>query len=103
MNLNVNYEDLKELSTYVSNKYDEINKKFDEILDLLDQVEQNWVGNDATVFLAKSRYYVEKEKIDNDKVKDISTILEKVSEKYEFNDKEFDHQMKKESVIDEQE
>lgn len=102
MNLNVNYEELKDLSTYVENKYEEINKKFDEILALLDKVEENWVGNDATVFLAKSRYYVEKEKIDNDKVKDVSTILEKVSGRYEFRDKEFDEQMKKESVLDEQ-
>ena len=101
MNLSVNYEELKELSTYVDNKYNEINKKFDEILDLLNQVEENWVGNDATVFLAKSRYYVEKEKIDNDRVKDISTILKKISGRYESNDKEFDEKMKKESVVNE--
>ena len=102
MNLNVNYEELKRLSTYVEEKYDQINNKFDEILSLLNEVEDNWVGNDATVFLAKSRYYVEKEKIDNDKVKDISTILGKISGKYETNDREFDEQMKKESVRNEQ-
>ena len=102
MNLSVNYEELKELSTYVESKYLELDKKFDEIIGLLDEVEKNWVGNDSTVFLVKSRYYVEKEKIDNEKVKDIATILEKVSGKYEENDKAFDEQVKKESVTDEQ-
>lgn len=103
MNLSVNYIELKDLGTYVETKYDEINNKLDEILDILDRIEQNWVGNDATVFLAKSRYYVEKEKIDNVRVKDVSTILNKISGKYETNDKEFDEKIKKESVeIDEQ-
>ena len=99
MELKVNYEELKDLGKYVDTKHDEINKKLEEILKLLDEVEENWEGNDATVFLAKSKYYVEKEIIDNEKVKDVSTVLGKVSGKYEGNDVAFDNQMKKESAM----
>jgi uncharacterized protein YukE len=102
MNLSVNYEELKKLSTYVETKYRELDKKFTEIISLLDEVEKNWSGNDSTIFLVKSRYYLEKERTDNEKVKDIATILEKVAGKYEYNDKLFDEQIKKESVTDEQ-
>jgi len=102
MNLSVDYEELKELSVYVENKYQELDKKFNEILSLLDEVENNWSGNDSTIFLVKSRYYVEKEKKDNIKVKDIATILDNVSKKYESNDKAFEQQVKKESVTNEQ-
>lgn len=101
MDLKVNYEELKDLSKYVDNKHSEIEKKFKEILKLLDEVEDNWEGNDATVFLAKSKYYVEKEIIDNQRISDVSTILGKVSGKYEGNDIAFDNQMKRESALDE--
>ena len=98
MDLKVNYEDLKELSKYVETTYENVEKKLKEILQLLNDVENNWEGNDATVFLAKSKYYVEKEIIDNSKIKDVSTILDKVSGKYKGNDVAFDNQMKRESV-----
>ena len=101
MDLKVNYEDLKDLSKYTDNTYNDVDKKLKEILALLDKVEENWEGNDATVFLAKSKYYVEKEIIDNDRIKDVSTILDKVSGKYKGNDIAFDNQMKRESALDE--
>ena len=100
MNLNVNYEELKNLSGFVEEKYDAINKIFDEISKLVDEIEANWKGNDADVFVAKARHYIEKEKITNGKVKDIADILDKVSQKYEGTDKEFYEKMNKESVRD---
>jgi WXG100 family type VII secretion target len=100
MNLNVNYEELKSLSSYVNTKYEEINKVFDDISKLVDDIEKNWQGNDADVFVAKARHYIEKEKKTNEKIKDISIILDKVSQKYEGTDKEFYEKMNKESVRD---
>jgi uncharacterized protein YukE len=100
MKLDVNYDELKELSTYVNNKYEEIDKTLHEIKDLINDVDENWKGNDATVFVAKARYYVDKEIATNAKVKDVSTILSTVSGKYENSDKDFYEKMKKESVRD---
>jgi uncharacterized protein YukE len=100
MNLNVNYEELRSLGSFVENKYEEINKLFDEISDLISDVDKNWKGNDASVFVTKANHYISKEKATNEKVKDISTILNKVSEKYEGTDKEFYEKMNKESVRD---
>ena len=100
MKLDVNYDELKELSTYVQDKYTEIGKTLNEIKDLINDVDENWKGNDATVFVTKAKYYVDKEIATNEKVNDVSTILSKVSGKYENADKEFYEKMKKESVRD---
>ena len=100
MNLNVNYEELKNISTFVDTKYEEINKIFDELNKLIDDVASNWQGNDADVFVAKAKHYIAKEKETNEKVKDVSVILDKVSQKYKGTDEDFNEKMKKESVRD---
>ena len=100
MNLNVNYEELKNISTFVDTKYEEINKIFDELNKLVEDVASNWQGNDADIFVAKAKHYIAKEKETNEKVKDVSVILDKVSQKYEGTDKEFYEKMNKESVRD---
>jgi len=100
MKLDVNYDELRELSTFVNNKYEEIDNVLKEIRSLINDVDENWKGNDATVFVTKAKNYIEKELITNAKVKDVSTILSKVSGQYETTDKEFYEKMKKESVRD---
>ena len=61
MKLDVNYDELKELSTFVETKYEEIDKVLNEIKDLINDVDENWKGNDATVFVTKAKYYVDKD------------------------------------------
>ncbi len=100
MNLDVNYEELKTLSAFVNSKYEEINRIFDEMSKLMEDVADKWKGNDSDVFITKAKHYIEKEKATNEKIKDVSVILDKVSQKYEGTDKEFYEKMNKESVRD---
>ena len=100
MNFRVKYDELGDTGKFISQKNEEINKTFDNIQKLIDNLPNAWKGEDSEIFIKNASSYMKEQKEKNKKVEVLGEIISIVSGNYQNKDKEWEDRMKKERKVD---
>ena len=101
MKLKVNYNELRDIGSFVYKKSEELESNLKSVLKIIDSVDKYWTGIDATNFKINSSVYVNNMGIKVSELKNISTFLKNTSDKYENKDLSFERNVKKEGLANE--
>ena len=97
MKTNVKCNELKELSSFVSSKKEELDLVFQDISKTIDSVSTAWSGKDCKEFIEEAQEKIETEKNNNNKLKTFADNLKTASEKYANFESKWAEEAKRES------
>ena len=97
MKINVKYNELKELSSYVSSKKEELDVAFQEISKTIESVSTVWNGKDCKEFIEEATKKLETEKTNNNKLKMFADNLKTAADGYASFESKWTEQAKRES------
>lgn len=101
MRVKANYVEMNEISTFVFQKTEELEKNVKETLEIINSINTYWDGIDADNFILNSSTYVNNMGITINELKNISNLIKNIAKKYEYKDLSFESEIKKEGLYNE--
>ena len=101
MRVKANYVEMNEISTFVFQKTEELEKNVKETLEIINSINTYWDGIDADNFILNSSTYVNNMGITINELKNISNLIKNIAKKNEYKDLSFESEIKKEGLYNE--
>lgn len=98
MILKVKYDDLGEVGRFVGTKKDEILEVLGNLEKLTGEIPEAWKGIDSDIFIAKANSYIANQKVNVNKIGNLSELLKVFSIGYKDKDHEWKEEMKQETM-----
>ncbi len=98
MKLQVKYDELDDLGSFVKEKKDSIDKILENVLKAFNEVPEAWQGEDSDAFMQSANEAIDNEKERNNKLEILSNILKYAAKNYKQEDEEWLEIIKKEEI-----
>lgn len=96
MNIKANYEELKDMSSFVLAKENDLQDVLADISKEATKVKNAWKGYDSDIFVEKLNSFIAIEEIQNERIRVLGEILKTGSSVYSDKDLEWQRKMKEE-------
>lgn len=101
MNLRVEFDELKNITTVIDKDKDELNVEINKLLDSLERMKNVWSGDDFDRFFNKVYNYIHRMKVLTEFMQTSSEYINYSNDQYRNKDEAFSYELDKEAALNE--
>lgn len=98
METNIKYNEVSDISKYISSKNEELNIVLNNIQEAIDLVPGAWEGKDSVTFVKEAKEKIAKEQTKRDLLTKYASALDTISKDYIEMESKWNEQLKRESL-----
>jgi hypothetical protein len=93
MNFSIDYEKIGELGNYLLSKSQEIDKLYDELINICKSIDENWESKDSSVYVYKIETFINELAKENEQIVGTGNLLNKIAGVYNDQDNKWNKKL----------
>ena len=99
MYFRADYNRLSDLSRATLNKSNELHDKYLEIIQILEDIDSNWISEDSSIYISNMIKFLNDRVIENEKIANGSYALNKIAILYGAQDDKWEKDLKRSTLV----
>ena len=99
MYFKADYDKLSEIARASLNKSNELNELYSDIMKIFEDINNNWISEDSSVYIGQMKKYMKKRVLENDVLFEGAFALNKVAVLYGAQDDKWEQDLKRSSLV----
>lgn len=99
MYFKANYDRLSDMSRASLNKSNELNELYTDIMKIFDDINENWISEDSSVYIGQMKKYMKDRVRENDSLFKGAFALNKIAVLYGAQDDKWEEELKRSSLV----
>lgn len=99
MYFKVDYDKLSDISRASLNKSNELNELYSDVMKIFDDINDNWISEDSSVYIGQMKKYMKNRVLENDALFKGAFTLNKIAILYGAQDDKWEEELKRSSLV----